>query len=178
MLGLFSLIGLVLLGVALYVTDGTREFVASAAIASGEVIDLIESRDSDGDSIYRPRVQFQTPDGRRREFTATVAANPAGFYAGEAVEVLYDPVRPSTARIDTFFQLWFTPLLLGGMGATFTLFGLLGFSAGHRQQSDATGPAPRRPPTESEQTNANEQAAEGKPSLADRGRVIDRIERD
>ena len=39
------------------------------------------------------------------------------FDIGEAVAVLYDPSHPRDARIDSFFQLWFAPLILGFLGS-------------------------------------------------------------
>ena len=34
--------------------------------------------------------------------------------------VLYDPAKPRDVRIDSFFQLWFAPLILGFLGFVFT----------------------------------------------------------
>jgi hypothetical protein len=42
---------------------------------------------------------------------------------GETASVLYDLADPDDARIDTFFQLSFAPMILGGIGFVFTLNG-------------------------------------------------------
>jgi hypothetical protein len=57
------------------------------------------------------------------EFTGSVGSRPAAFDVGEAVAILYDPVNPRDARINSFFQLWFAPLILGFLGLVFTSIG-------------------------------------------------------
>jgi uncharacterized protein DUF3592 len=108
------LLGLGMLGAA-YLAIATRRDVATAARADGTVIELIESRDADSQSFH-PRVRFITAKGESVEFTSSVGSNPAGFDIGEHVTVLYDPSDPQGARIDSFVQLWFVPLFLGGFG--------------------------------------------------------------
>lgn len=179
-LWLFTLIGLGMLGAATYIAIDTRNFVATAASAPGEVIDLIESRDSDDDTVYRPRVRFQSPDGRSHEFTGSVGSNPAGFYVGEAVDVLFDPARPSDAQINTMFQLWFTPLLLGGMGAAFTFLSLLGFFGGVRMSHGETTAPPVDPAPSPESADPPSSAAspDRESGSSDRSVVVDRRARD
>ena len=120
LVGLFLLAWLGMLGGAGYLYADTRRDIAVAASADGVVIDLIASRDSDGDVSYYPRVRFMTPAGEPVEFTGSVGSRPATFDIGEAVAVLYDPDDPRDARINSFFQLWFAPLILGFLGLVFT----------------------------------------------------------
>ncbi len=119
----------------------TRTAIARAISADGAVVDLISSIDSDGDTVYYPRVRFRTQAGGMQEFTGSVGSRPAAFDVGEGVRVLYDPERPGDARIDTFFQLWFLPLLLGGMGIIFAGIGGAGVAAGGSGRAANTPPA-------------------------------------
>lgn len=122
-MAIFLLIGLGMLGGAIYLYFDVRHAIAVAAVADGRVIAIEESRDSDGDYTYYPRVRFHAGTGQQIEFTGDVGSNPSGFAVGEAVRVCYDPSNPDDARIDTFMQLWFMPLLLGGIGTLFSLMG-------------------------------------------------------
>lgn len=134
-IGIFLLVGLGLLGGSAYLTYDTRRALSVGVRADGEVTDLYENRDSDGDITYRPRVRFRTREGDSVEFTSSVGSHPAAFGVGETVAVIYNPASPDDARIDSFFQLWFAPLLLGGMGVVFTGFGCLAMRTGQGRAS-------------------------------------------
>jgi hypothetical protein len=121
--GIFLLIGLGLLGGAAFLVIDTRSDIARADTAAGTVIDLIGERDSDGDTIYYPRVRYVTRSGNSVEFTGSVGSSPAAFDVGEPVVVLYDPAQPEEGRIDSFFQLWFAALILGVIGLVFAAIG-------------------------------------------------------
>ncbi len=122
---IFLLVGLAMLSGAVYSFVTTWRFIGGAIAADGVVIALEESwSSSDGDYTYHPRVAFETEDRRRFEFTGDTGSRPAAFDVGEPVRVLFDPAMPETARIDSFFQLWLLPLILGGLGTVFSSFGL------------------------------------------------------
>ena len=124
--GTFLLIGLGLLGGAVFSFVTTSRFIGEAVAADGMVVGLEERWDSDdNDYTYYPQVEFQTEDHRTIAFTSDTGSRPAAFDVGEPVRVLFDPARPEAARIDSFFQLWLLPLVLGGMGTVFSAFGLL-----------------------------------------------------
>jgi Protein of unknown function (DUF3592) len=121
---IFLTVGLGLLGGGVYSFVSTREFLGNAVSADGVVIDLEERWDSDDSSYtYYPRVRFATETGQPYEFTGDVGSSPAAFDVGEGVRVLFDPADPSSARIDSFMQLWFASMILGGMGLIFSIVG-------------------------------------------------------
>jgi hypothetical protein len=74
---------------------------------------------SDGGGSYYPVIEFRTVRNEAVVFRGSVGSNPPSFRRGEQVRVLYDPTTPEIAKIDSFFQLWFLPLVLGVMGLTF-----------------------------------------------------------
>jgi hypothetical protein len=143
--GIFLLVGLGMLGGAGYLFVDTRQDVARGAHADGIVIDLIAERDSDGDDVYYPRVRFLTPASEPMEFTGSVGSSPAAFDVGEAVAVLYNPTDPRDARIDSFFQLWFGPLVMGFLGLVFTAVGGGAVIAFVRSNARASAPIPAAP---------------------------------
>jgi len=122
---IFLTVGLGLLGGGVYSFMSTREFLGNAVSANGVVTDLEERWDSDDSSYtYYPRVRFETETGQAHEFTGDVGSSPASFDVGEEVRVLFDPADPSGARIDSFMQLWFVSLILGGLGLVFSVVGV------------------------------------------------------
>ncbi|HEX6092835.1 MAG TPA: DUF3592 domain-containing protein [Dongiaceae bacterium] len=156
---IFLLVGLGMLGGAVYSFVATWRFIGGAIAADGLVIALEERWSSaDGDYTYFPQVAFETEDRRRFEFTGDTGSRPAAFDIGEPVRVLFDPARPETARIDSFFQLWLLPLILGGLGTVFSAFGLaatlsmaresMGRGRERRPAAADAAPEPADPPPE------------------------------
>jgi len=123
---------------ALLLWNSTRRFIANAASAQGEVIELIEVRDNDDGSIsYKPVVTYEAANGRSIRFTASFSSKPAPYRVGERVEVLYAPQDPSDARIKGFSSLWLGPVILCGMGVVFAGIGggmLLARRSGERKK--------------------------------------------
>jgi len=104
----------------------SRKFIDHSTGAKGVVVDLSLSRSSSSStpgSVYYPIVRFKTAKGEEVEFRGDVGSNPPSYRKGEEVQVRYDPKDPYHASIDSFFALWFFPLLLSGMGV---IFGILG----------------------------------------------------
>jgi hypothetical protein len=69
------------------------------------------------------------------------------------VRVLFDPADPSNARIDSFMQLWFTPLLLAGMGSVFAGIGAWATVTLARQPGIGRG-GPKSEPDRSQPANS------------------------
>jgi hypothetical protein len=112
----------------------TRKFLAAAQPATGTVTDVREeTRRSHGSGsrssrTYRfqcPVVRFRTQDGRKIE---DLKLEPPGSWSryeiGQQVPLLYDPLRPEEARIQSSAGLWFVPVLFAAIGSRFLLVGL------------------------------------------------------
>ena len=126
--GLLSRWALCILGTGFLVasialTGNTLLFLRTSVTATGTVVSnvRVEQRDSDGQvSInFAPEFTFAGADGKAYTVTSATSSNPPEFAEGQAVRVLYDPMNPGTARIDSFLQLWFMPILFGAFGAVF-----------------------------------------------------------
>jgi hypothetical protein len=120
--GIFLIIGLGLLVGAGFMWRSQADFAAHAARTDGTVIDTIYRSSSKGGSYY-PQVEFKAPDGSAVHFTGRTGSNPASYSRGDRVTVMYRTDNPQDARIDSFFENWFGVLILGGLGAVFSLIG-------------------------------------------------------
>jgi len=68
-----------------------------------------------------PLIGYTTADGRARRFQSHVASQPPKYAVGDKVPLLYDPAKPSRAKIDSFSDQWLVTGLLGGFGLLFLL---------------------------------------------------------
>ena len=123
----FSLVGglLALIGVFLFIR--TRIFIGNAQEAKGTVIQMVYSRSSSSNSSggYAPIYQFRTLDGQNIVKQDSLSSNPPRFQVGQELDVLYEPGNPQKARINKWMNLYFAPVLLGGMGLTFGGVGMV-----------------------------------------------------
>jgi hypothetical protein len=123
---IFLITGLSMLVGGLYWYQGVRIFVREASVAQGTVTDLVRSSSSSSSSnstTYRPVVQYTTQSGETVEFTSSSGSNPPSYSKGEQVEVLYRPLLPAQAKINSFFSLWGGPVIVGSLGGVFSLLG-------------------------------------------------------
>ncbi len=116
----FGLVGLVFLGVAFFTTRAELAFRAGAISAPGTVVELESRSGSKGGTVYAPVFEFADRNDRVHRVTASVASSPPSFRRGEAVRVLYRPENPEEARLDSFMETWFLPLIFGAIGSVFT----------------------------------------------------------
>jgi hypothetical protein len=101
-------------------------FSRNAVPAAGTVIGLRESTDKDSGSVrYAPTFQFPDASGASHTVSSSFYSAPPEFRVGDKVTVLYRRNDPDTARIDTFWQLWGLPALLGIIGFVLLLAGLI-----------------------------------------------------
>lgn len=121
-LPIFFIVGLSLTAGGINSAVDTRDFIAVAARADGEVVRLERRMGSDDSSTYYPVVRFQSPNRQEAiEFESGSGSNPPAFEEGEVVAVLYHPEYPRNAKIDSFFQLWGLAVILGGIGIVFVI---------------------------------------------------------
>lgn len=119
----FSIIGLVLIAVSIFLFISTNQFAERSATALGTVIALEESSSSYG-IAYHPVVEFKVSGDRTYQFRSSAGSNPPSYHIGEHVEVFYDPTSPSDARIKSFMSLWFPVVITGTLGIIFLSVGI------------------------------------------------------
>ncbi len=145
-IGVFSVVGLGLLVGSLYAAWQTRQFLHIAVKVTGVVTENVwqQSTVSNNHGVYvsyaYPRIAFETEEGRYMSvLLSSYGENPAAYRVNQRVTVLYDPRDPHNASIQSFQSAWMLPLVLGGIGAVFCLFGfgaaLFWKSVGARKQA-------------------------------------------
>ena len=103
---------------------GTRRFLRKAASAKGRVSDIYEIIPTEASDCLFPgrivTVQFWTEQEESIDFQSpTFQGNPDT--ATKSIPVLYDPNRPSEAKIRSFEGLWLTSGLVMVIGAGLSL---------------------------------------------------------
>ncbi|MAL17016.1 MAG: hypothetical protein CL670_08175 [Balneola sp.] len=120
---IFTLVGLGVVALGIYLGVERYHFLETAVPASGVVVDL-EERSSDDGYTYYPIVEY-SPAGTFKaiRFTHDVGSSPPSYRRGEHVEVLHQPDNPNEAIIDKGIFNWAISIFV-------ILFGLLFASAG------------------------------------------------
>jgi hypothetical protein len=115
--GIFFLLGIGILGDGVYRTIPSIRLAVGGARADGRVI-----RNERG--IF-PVVEFEV-NGRQIVVGANSGTDPPEFQEGDAVTVLYDRMHPEYATIQSWGQMWSTPLALFAFGMFVTTTGTFG----------------------------------------------------
>jgi hypothetical protein len=98
-------------GGAFWLWDSIQH-VTNDARVEGVIVDLVESRDSEGDLVYAPVVEYVV-EGRAYRIQSSV--NYGGLVVpdiGDVRTVYYDPDDPADATFRGFWTLWFFPALM------------------------------------------------------------------
>jgi hypothetical protein len=130
LLNLFPIgVGVLLFSIALMIYVRTRLFIRTAQQAKGTVIEMVYRRKSTRSGGkgggYLPVYQFRTLDGKKITAKDSLSSNPPRFQVGQEVDVLYNPHNPHDARINQWMNLYFVPVLLGGLGLLFGSIGVI-----------------------------------------------------
>ena len=118
---LFGLLGLGLLAAAGWNGYQSWAFLQAAKQAPGTVTALEWSYDADNGGA-RPVVRYELR-GEPYQISGAVWSSPPAYAVGDTVQVLYPPGQPRAARLYSWFEFWFVPALLGGIGLLFALVG-------------------------------------------------------
>ncbi len=97
---------------------------ATGIKTTGEVLEVVRSRDSDGDTSYKPVVRFQTETGEAVTFTSKVSSSSFNYSVGRSVDVLYPAADPDSAVIDSAFTVWMFPGIFMAFGYGFVGIGV------------------------------------------------------
>lgn len=99
-------------------------FLGNSQRATGTVVRLVAKRSSRGMTLYHPRVSFVAPrDGRTVTFTSRTGLWPSPFSVGQKVAVAFETAAPETAKIVSFWTLWFLPGCMIGLGLLALILG-------------------------------------------------------
>jgi hypothetical protein len=128
---IFLIIGLGLLYFSKNSFVSSQQFVKNSITASGTVIDIIQQTNTNHTNgsinyTYAPKVSFTANDGKAYTFIPSTSGSSSSYHDGERVEILYNPLNPYDANIDSFWDIWGLPIILLVMGIGFSIIGVLG----------------------------------------------------
>lgn len=113
---LLMALGLGCLLLAGYLAWQTMNFASNAVPATGEVVSYFESQE-DGETRYRPRVRFTTPDGSiHNNVAGRMPYTVKRYPVGTQLRVLYQDGSPGETRIDNFFENWLPSTIAAVIG--------------------------------------------------------------
>jgi hypothetical protein len=111
-------LGCAVLAGALATALHTWHFTRVAQRTRGAVIEMREQTDYDSGRIsYAPTFRFQDASGTEHTIASSFFSSPPEFRVGDRVGVLYRADSPQSARIDSYWQVWGLPSLLGIIGS-------------------------------------------------------------
>ena len=126
---LFFVIGAGLLTGGVYSIQQTRRFLQTAVETRGVVTEVVwrESLSRNRGSSWSsyPRFRFSTSDGQEIAVISNTGSSPPSYRVNEPVTILYDPQQPFHASIKSFSELWMLSVILCGLGAVFSSFGIV-----------------------------------------------------
>ena len=122
-LTLFLIIGLLFLGGAVWSLSSSLDLTKNGVAATGTIIDLDVDVSEDNSKTYFPIIEFTTQDNQQVEFRSSMGSSRYRGSIGQHIEVLYDPINPRSAVIDSTFGVYGTSIITGIFGVVFTLIG-------------------------------------------------------
>ena len=104
-------VGLILSAIWLSILVPTVMYVIRAHHAEG-VYEGSDARigGTHGGTFLHPGFRFVTPRGEVVEFVTRSGSTDQPYADGQKVDVLYDPARPTDARLNSFFEVWAAPV--------------------------------------------------------------------
>jgi hypothetical protein len=127
---IFMFIGVILLGIAVWIYSNNKQFEKRAERVMGKVsgYDNYESSNDDGGSttMYTPIFEYSF-NGKEYLKPGSVSSSSPDFEIGEPVEILVDPLNPEEILIESFSQKWLGIIILLVLGTIFTGVGYLVF---------------------------------------------------
>jgi hypothetical protein len=120
-----NLVWIILLGVAVYVGRGSWELKQKGASATGTVVSLREVDETDNTGVtYAPVISYAV-QGHTYTYESSNSSDPPAYDVGEKVALLYQPDDPEEVRVNSWFDLWFLPAMLGGAGVVVAIVSLV-----------------------------------------------------
>ena len=138
----FALLGIVLGTIGGLLGYNTHKFVQNAERTEGTVVAIGERRNSEGDRVKYPVIEFTDQQGGQHEFKASSGSSSSGYSVGNKVQILYDRERPDSASLDNWLDLYFGPLVLVILAAGSLFFAVAFLSSRSKNREDGTAEEP------------------------------------
>jgi hypothetical protein len=95
----------------------TWHFTRNAQRTAGVVTELRAAGKDASETIYAPTFQFHDASRTAHKVSSSFYSSPPEFQVGDKVQILYHRDAPQSARIDSYWQVWGFPSLLGIIGS-------------------------------------------------------------
>jgi HAMP domain-containing protein len=121
-LPLFLGISLLMLAIASLFSYFALRSLSREVSVRGNVVNLIERSNPEGQVFYYPVVEFPLPDKSVQTVIVAEGSFPPAYVKGQAVPIGYDPAKPLNARIKSgpgAFGAWIVPIISGILGLAF-----------------------------------------------------------
>jgi hypothetical protein len=129
-----NLVWIILLGAAVYVGKSSWELKQQGASATGSVVSLREVPETDNSGVtYAPVINYDV-NGRTYTYESSNSSDPPAYDVGEKVQLLYRPNDPEDVRVNSWFDLWFLPAMLGGGGVVVAIVSIVMMVGGIRRR--------------------------------------------
>jgi len=109
------------LAITFFIYRHTHGFVQSASRAQATITKMVERPGGDSGSVYYPVFSFQDSNRLSHEVYSSSGQYPPAYEVGDKVTVLYQPDKPESAEIDSFWDVWLMSILFAFSGV-FELF--------------------------------------------------------
>ncbi len=122
-LPLFSLLGIGVAGIGLWLHRRTRAFLRRARQVTGRYVGAAVERtltDVSQSTSYAT-IEIRTESGQTVQFSSRVGTPFAARKMGRQVQVLYDPSCPEEAVVNSFIELWLPSLIFLSTGVGLAL---------------------------------------------------------
>jgi len=106
-------------GVGFYFLSANMDLDENGIHVDAIVVDMVTQRDSDGDNMYYPVVEFEIDNGETVTQKMTFGSSPPAYDIGEEVDVAYYEGDISSAAILSTFSMYVFPGIFIGIGSLF-----------------------------------------------------------
>lgn len=96
------------------------DLVQSGQQTMGVVTGYEENHSREGGLTYSPIIAYTAAD-QSHTFVSSNSSYPPAYEIGEEVPLLYNPQDPTLARVDSWWELWLLPTMLGGAAVILAL---------------------------------------------------------
>lgn len=123
------LFGLTFLGITILLLSIKVWKIKSSVKTTGVVIDvevrqgMRQNHSSTRNTLFRPKIRFQTADGRLIDYQSKISSSLDNYSIGENVTVHYNPQFPQEAHIGTIKRVVFPYLIFAFVGGLFAFIG-------------------------------------------------------
>lgn len=127
--GIFSAIGIILIGLAAWFGYRSYNFLQKAEIVPGIVKEFKErqARNKEDNTMYTlnmPVLQYHY-NGKDYTYVSPYGSTTPEYAVGDQISLLVDPAEPGRPEEDSFMNSWFLPMLLGSIGLVFAGVGIV-----------------------------------------------------